>query len=87
MDKEIGETLAVLMYTERPEVKERLLEYSQTYSEVKRKRLLESLRRRAPNAKMEVVKIGESFNKLRSRQKVEEKRFDLGLGQGYKVYN
>ena len=87
MDKEIGETLAVLMYTERPEVMERLLEYSQTYSDVKRKRLLESLRRRAPNAKMEVAKIGESFNQLRSRQKVEEKRFDLGLGQGYKVYN
>ena len=53
----IGETLAVLMYTERTEVKERLLEYSQTYSEVKTKILLESLRRRAPNAKMEVVKI------------------------------
>ena len=34
---------------------------------------------------MEVVKIGESFNQLRSRQKVEEKRFDLGLWQGYKV--
>ena len=39
MDKEIGEILARPMYTERPEVKKRLLEYSQTYSEVKRKRL------------------------------------------------
>ena len=49
MDKEIGEILARPMYTERPEVKKRLLEYSQAYSEVKRKRLLEPLSRRAPN--------------------------------------
>ena len=49
--------------------------------------MLESMRWRAPNAKMDVVKIGESFNQLRSRQKVEEKRFDQGLEQGYKVCN